>query len=226
MKKRFILIIILFICVMNISIYSESIKDFTTKHSTTIILIVENQNLSQILTAAFYPNSDIIKFGYESIGNQTIFKKITEDEDRIYFELCYLWCGDENSTPTETRHINYYKVSILKNKIFNSIDKTKSFNITKIILDYNPLLLSIEDSENTIFNKSFCVKEITSIKKQPLENSENILTIQKDDIFSVEGITTSNLKDDIWLKIKFNQYEGYIKLSSLAENWTVIYNNL
>ena len=88
------------------------------------------------------------------------------------------------------------------------------------------MLLSIEDSENTIFNKSFCVKEITSIKKQPLENSENILTIQKDDIFSVEGITTSNLKDDIWLKIKFNQYEGYIKLSSLAENWTVIYNNL
>ena len=104
--------------------------------------------------------------------------------------------------------------------------------------EYSPNRFTIRNIQPTFYAKesndsasrffsNFFVKTVTHIKTDMSECSESIGILPPENHFEILDINRSELdKDDLWIKIKFNDTVGYIPFTSLGENWTIIDNNL
>ena len=167
-----------------------------------------------------YPNK--ITLGFSSSGYYLNFDKINFEDNFIEIDFIEIWIGAEETSAEEKRMFLKYKARIDKEKISN----TASWIVEVYGID--PIFIA-EDTIGPV-NKSesnFFLKEKTSLRKSKSLDSEIIMELIPENIFNIIDVScTEKSKNDIWLKVEYEDKEGYIPFLSLSENWTVMENNL
>lgn len=160
---------------------------------------------------------------YEGSGFITNLTDLIETETSIEIGFIDIWTGAEWTNKGDRRKIYKYYIPIKKSDIVANI--TAFFNIVPIFTASDTY-----DSVSKYYRydkKCFFVKEDISVKKSANINSETILKITPQVPFEVIDICCSEKsKNDIWVKIKYEDCEGFVPLSALADDWTVKVNNL
>ena len=167
-----------------------------------------------------YPNK--ITFGFSTSGYYLNFDKINFEDNFIEVDFIEIWIGAEETSPEEKRMFFKYKARIDKEKISN----TESWIVK--VYGIEPIFIA-EDTRGSVdkFESNFFVKEKTFLRKSKSLNSEIIMELIPENTFDIIDVCcTEKSKNDIWLKVKYENNEGYIPSLSLAENWTVTENNL
>lgn len=165
-----------------------------------------------------YPSK--ISFFFSSSGYYINFDKINFEDNFIEIDFIKVWIGAEETSAEEKRRLFKYKARIDKEKISN----TESLEVYGI----EPIFIA-EDTKGSVnkFESNFFVKEKTFLRKSKSLDSEIIMELIPENTFDIIDVRcTEKSKDDIWLKVKYENNEGYIPFLSLAENWTVMENNL
>ena len=163
-----------------------------------------------------YPNK--ITLGFSSSGYYLNFDKINFEE----IDFIEIWIGAEETSAEEKRMFLKYKARIDKEKISN----TASWIVEVYGID--PIFIA-EDTIGSVnkFESNFFVKEKTFLRKSKSLDSEIIMELIPENIFNIIDVScTEKSKNDIWLKVEYEDKEGYIPFLSLSENWTVMENNL
>lgn len=165
-----------------------------------------------------YPSK--ISFFFSSSGYYINFDKINFEDNFIEVDFIKVWIGAEETSAEEKRRLFKYKARIDKEKISN----TESLEVYGI----KPIFIA-DDTRGSVnkFESNFFVKEKTFLRKSKSLDSEIIMELIPENTFDIIDVCcTEKSKNDIWLKVKYENNEGYIPFLSLAENWTVMENNL
>lgn len=165
-----------------------------------------------------YPSK--ITLYFSSSGYYINFDKINFEDNFIEIDFIKVWIGAEETSVEEKRRFFKYKARIDKEKISN----TESLEIYGI----DPIFIA-EDTIGSVnkFESNFFVKEKTFLRKSKSLDSEIIMELIPENTFNIIDVCcTEKSKNDIWLKVEYEDKEGYIPFLSLSENWTVMENNL
>ncbi|WP_288517498.1 SH3 domain-containing protein [uncultured Treponema sp.] len=167
-----------------------------------------------------YPNK--ITLGFSSSGYYLNFDKINFEDNFIEIDFIEIWIGAEETSAEEKRMFLKYKARIDKEKISN----TASWIVE--IYGIDPIFIA-EDTIGSVnkFESNFFVKEKTFLRKSKSLDSEIIMELIPENTFDIIDVCcTEKSKNDIWIKVEYEDKEGYIPFLSLSENWTVMENNL
>lgn len=225
-NKKIIFFVLLLISMFSLN--AKSIQSIVNESNCTICIDIQTVDDTYISSVYYKKGFEIPEFGYEGSGFKTIGQNYFEDNEKIIFDFIDIFVGHENSKSNDNREILSYRIQIEKNKILERLDTNKSFNLIQIVLDYSPLKILLSDSKNTIMKKNiFYSKNQVPLKEECNLSSNTLLEMNNDKSFDILDVVCSEeSKDDIWLKIKYQDKEGYIPLRMLADNWTVVKNNL
>lgn len=187
-------------------------------------LYSENKNMICDFVYFFNKKNIEIELGTSGYLFKSTF--VSENEKTLEFGFYKIWTGAEEIDKTDSRDLLYYHVVITQEDIENS----KKGNL-KPINNIKPVLI-LEDSVGSVMRhsnkpKSFNVKLDCYIYEKASMVSKQIYPIKSTDIFSIIDIVQSEeTKDEVWLKIDTDNLIGYIPLSSLADDWKVVKNDL
>ena len=158
------------------------------------------------------------------VGTSGYYLGLPEIEISEYFltiNFVKIWIGAEESNPNDSRLLMKYKITVDKETIENN-----SSWILKIF-DIQPVFKA-KDAPNSLRNYNlFSVKENIEVKNNPSNDSQSIFSLSVDTKFDIMDINcTNNDKNDLWIKIIYNEEYGYIPFNSLSDDWEIIQNQL
>lgn len=218
MKKR-LLLVLAFI----MSINAFGINTGKTSFFDNIKLPYECNFYSEhgwIVCFVYSSNTDCNVY-WAGSGFIQVFSDLKETDNEINIEFLKMWCGVEETRPGDKRGIYKYSITMDKKHIINGLKRVD--NVTPVFF--------AEDSYDSVnkfdWRDPFYVNKETSVKETADADSKTIGQIGKDCSFELKNIIcTKKFKDDIWLKINYNEKEGYIPFSCFSANWTIKENNL
>lgn len=169
--------------------------------------------------------------GYDLIHCRTI-----NTSEGMEVSFIQIWNGAEEFKRNDIRWLLYYKVFISKKQIKNS----NNGNLAPI-KNVIPILIlkdtsgSVErhhddfiyDSVKEIRKNFYQLSSVTNILQDTDKKSKSLKIISTEHKFFILDVLCSKKSvDDIFLKIDCEGTQGYIPLSFLADNWTVVENHL
>ena len=228
MKKN-ILFFLLFLCTVcinaQVNINNSNITDFLfTKYdikTENVHLWINSKNSRNQLAGIIFNRDGSIKLYVGTSGYYVSLSDIKINNSFLEVSFVRIWVGAEFANQVDTRKINKYNLIIDKKTI------EENYNWVIDIFDISQVFKA-EDANNSVkYYNTFFVKIRTDMKTEMSECSESIGILTPENNFEILDVNCSELsKDDLWIKIKFNDTVGYIPFTSLGENWTVIENNL
>lgn len=177
------------------------------------------------------PHGEIARFIYRDetdyeldwngLGFFQVLSSFRETKNEIIVEFLKIWIGTGEEVTGDKRMMYKYSVHLDKTQIINGLKEKNNVQPVFIAED-------VYDSVNKFYNGNpFLINKDTNVKKDVHANSKTFFQLNRSCPFELLDIVcSSKSKDDVWVKIKYNEKKGFIPLSSLADNWTVKVNNL
>lgn len=179
-----------------------------------------NNNIGHLIGELLFEFPNKISLFFSTSGYYLKLTSFNIEKQEIIIDFVKIWIGAEEVT-RGNRILYKYRTKMHKNEINTNKWILETYNNTELIF-------KAEDANNSVkYYNTFFVKIRTDMKTEMSECSESIGILTPENNFEILDVNCSELsKDDLWIKIKFNDTVGYIPFTSLGENWTVIENNL
>ena len=187
---------------------------------------IYSENKNMVCDFTYYFSNKEIEIELGASGYLIKPTYVNEREDTIEFGFFKVWIGAEEINNNDSRELAYYIIIVSQENINNS----KKGNLQSIN-NIKPVLI-LEDSAGSILRhcnkaKEFNVKLNCYLYEKAELNCKKIREINSNDTFSIIDLVLSEENDeDVWVKIDFDGTIGYIPLTSLADDWKVIKNDL
>ena len=242
MKKNGIFILLLFFIIYSYSLSSSDyfaeqfFDDFDIQYDYVVINLEGTNSNSLIAHLAIFRGEGAI-LSYGTSGFILNVNNLSFQNNSVFLDFIKIWIGAEEPSPGSERYIEKYKLKLPLDFLKNpDLPPTNTMFLVENY-EYSPNRFTIRNIQPTFYAKdsndsasrffsNFFVKTVTHIKTDMSECSESIGILTPENHFEILDINCSELdKDDLWIKIKFNDTVGYIPFTSLGENWTIIDNN-
>ena len=242
MKKNGIFILLLFFIIYSYSLSSSDyfaeqfFDDFDIQYDYVVINLEGTNSNSLIAHLAIFRGEGAI-LSYGTSGFILNVNNLSFQNNSVFLDFIKIWIGAEEPSPGSERYIEKYKLKLPLDFLKNpDLPPTNTMFLVENY-EYSPNRFTIRNIQPTFYAKdsndsasrffsNFFVKTVTHIKTDMSECSESIGILTPENLFEIIDINCSELdKDDLWIKIKFNDTVGYIPFTSLGENWTIIDNN-
>ena len=243
MKKNGIFILLFFFIIYSYSLSSSDyfaeqfFDDFDIQYDYVVINLEGTNSNSLIAHLAIFRGEGAI-LSYGTSGFILNVNNLSFQNNSVFLDFIKIWIGAEEPSPGSERYIEKYKLKLPLDFLKNpDLPPTNTMFLVENY-EYSPNRFTIRNIQPTFYAKdsndsasrffsNFFVKTVTHIKTDMSECSESIGILTPENHFEILDINCSELdKDDLWIKIKFNDTVGYIPFTSLGENWTIIDNNL
>lgn len=228
MKKRIIVLVFLFSTFSiysQVNIYNPEITDYLFTHyditTNDLHLWIYNYKSKSQLAGIIFSRDGNIKL---YVGTSGYYLGLPEIEISEYFltvNFVKIWIGAEESNTNDSRLLMKYKITVDK----ETIENNSSWILE--IFDIQPIFKA-KDARNSLRNYNFfSVKENIEVKNNPSNDSQSIFSLSVGTKFDILDINcTNNDKNDLWIKIIYNEEYGYIPFNSLSDDWEIIQNQL
>lgn len=243
MKKNCIFILLFFFIIYSYSLSSSDyfaeqfFDDFDIQYDYVVINLEGTNSNSLIAHLAIFRGEGAI-LSYGTSGFILNVNNLSFQNNSVFLDFIKIWIGAEEPSPGSERYIKKYKLKLPLDFLKNpDLPPTNTMFLVENY-EYSPNRFTIRNIQPTFYAKdsndsasrffsNFFVKTVTHIKTDMSECSESIGILTPENLFEIIDINCSELdKDDLWIKIKFNDTVGYIPFTSLGEKWTIIDNNL
>lgn len=230
MKKIFLLYI--FCMIFSYSLFCDDLKIFDKVNKPYGFSL--NSKYGEIAYFVYRSSNDY-ELIWEGSGFDLHLSNFYEKGNDLYIDFYKVWTGAEEIEKNDNRRLYYYKICLNEEELYNS--KKENFksieNVVPIlILKDSPGSVAVYQTDcirdqNDKLHMLYRVKSVTNILQKTDLKSKILKKISKENSFFILDVLCSKKSSaDIWLKINCDGTEGYIPLSSLADNWTVVENHL
>lgn len=224
--KKFTIFISLLIC-FAVNCFGLDMHSMVKENNSNYFIAISTKNRDFTCGLAYRSDSDMPEFGFEGSGITTYGKNYFENDKNVIIRFCYVFVGHEFSERSEQRTLILYEIKLDKNYLVKLFDENKNFNTIQLTIDYNPVIIALADDKGSVEScTDFFTKFETDMRISPSIDALKMRSISTSDKFEILNIVCSKkTKNEIWIKIIFEEDIGYIPLSALSHNWTVIENN-
>ena len=167
-----------------------------------------------------YRNKNDVSIIWEGSGIIPRLTTFYEDKDFVFVEFYLLWIGSEVTIKNDCRKLYKYFVKINKKDILSKKEKIL-IESPKIIL-HDKQNISIN---NNLDNKFFFTNKTSLMYKNPDKQSEIVRKIYNNEKLELLDISYDKV-GNVWFKLKYNDYAGFIMINDISEQWTVIKNEM